>query len=167
MNTDNMLWQCKSSSRKQTIMLFSCLALTVAFFVGVAMSSKKSQFVLTAVFFVLAFLPWVVLIILIKQSSLKWETDGLVFTVTENGIYATSPNNYRFSLFAEWAKIVGYSIKQGKRGKANVIVNFSCSINGGMLGNVNFLKMAGVMGADELYSVFEKFGIKNLDLSKN
>lgn len=167
MNTDDMLWQCKSSSKKQTIILFAFLVWTIACFVGVAMSCKKGNGILIGVFFIVALIHWILFFILAKRSPIKWETDGLVFTVLEDGIYVNSPNNYRVSLFVEWAKVTGYSVKQGKKGKANVFVNFSCTINGGLLGNVEFLKMAGVMGADELHSVFEKFGIKNMDIIKD
>ena len=167
MNADEILWQCKSSSKKQTIIIFAFLAWTIASFVGVAMSCKKSNGIMIGVFFIVALLPWILFVILAKRSPIKWETDGLVFTVLEDGIYVNSPNNYRVSLFVEWEKVTGYSIKLGKKGKADVFVNFSCTVNGGLLGNVEYLKMAGVMGADELHSVFEKFGIKNIDISKN
>ena len=147
--------------------LFLFLALTIASFAGIIMASKSGKFILIAVCLVLVILPWIALFILLKRSPLKWETDGLVFTVMEDGIHVTSPNNYRISLFAEWAKIAGYSIKQGKNGKSNVIVNFNCPVYGSIWGKVNYLKMSGVMGADELHSVFEKFGINNMELSKN
>ena len=170
MNTDNTLWKGRSSSKKQSITLFLLFVLTIALFVGGILASKKGNNILmavTIVCFVLSIVPWVVLLVLIKRSTLKWESNGLIFNVTENGIYVTCPNNEGVFLFVEWAKIAGYSIKQGKKDKANVIVNFSCSVYGGILGDVKFLKMAGVTGVEELYNIFEKFGINNMELSKN
>ena len=170
MNTDNTLWIGQSSSRKQLIVLISLFALTIASFAGIIISSKQDNMILTGVMiglFTLSIVPWVLVLILLKRSSLKWESDGLVFNVTENGIHVRSPKNEGIFLFVEWAKIAGYSIKQGAKGKATVIVDFNCEVYGNVLGNSKFLKMAGVTNVDELCDIFEKFGIKNMDIRKN
>ena len=172
MNSDNLLWQSKTSGKKSIIVLLVNLALLLGSLLAMIIGSQKapeseSLTIVTMAGMVFSILLFVAVIIVMRRTDLKWEVSSLIFKATENGMYFTGLGNMDSFFYAEWAEIEWYSIIQGKNGKATVTVQLDGIADAGVLGKIDHMKMVGIKGAEELCKIFEKFNVKNMDISKN